>query len=111
MKETDSARDEMIDVHLYGRLRRHAADPRARSESVLRVKPGSGETVRTLIQSAGIDEAEICHVFRNGRLLSTENSMAPWLEYCQEECQGLDTPVEAGDRLGLFGRDMALLVV
>ena len=111
MNETDSIRDEMIDVHLYGKLRRHASDPRACTESVLRVKPQSGDTVRTLIQSTGIDEAEICHVFLNGRLLSTENSMAPWLEYRQVKRQGLDTPVGVGDRLGLFARDMALLVV
>lgn len=104
-------RDDVIDVHLYGKLRRHTSDPRACTESVLRVKPQYGETVRTLIQSIGIDEAEICHIFLNGRLLSTENSMAPWLAYCQEKRQGLDTPVEVGDRLGLFARDMALLVV
>ena len=101
----------MIEVHLYGKLRRHASEPKASSESVLRVEPRSAETIRTLIQRAGIDGDELCHVFLNGRLLYTGNSMAPWLQYCEDDRQGLDTPVEPGDRLGLFARDMALLVV
>jgi len=101
----------MMEVHLYGKLRHHAPDHRANAESVLKVVPRPGETVRTLMKRVGLEGGEICHVFLNGRLLSTENSMAPWLEYREDDGQGLDTPVQAGDRLGIFARDMALLVV
>jgi molybdopterin converting factor small subunit len=101
----------MIEIHLYGKLRRHASSTKASSESVLEVEPRDGETVRTLIERTGLARDDICHIFLNGRLLSTENSMAPWLEYRQDERGGLDTPLAKGDRLGLFARDMALLVV
>ena len=101
----------MIEIHLYGKLRRYASSSSASSESVLQVEPRTGETVRTLIERTGLGRDDICHVFLNGRLLSTKNSMAPWLEYREQEDGGLDTPVEKGDRLGLFARDMALLVV
>lgn len=102
----------MLDVHLYGKLRRYAVDPRPDRESVVRLEPQSGETVGTALERLGIPPAEVCHVFLNGALLSTRNSMAPWLNYRQvSEGKGLDTLVRAGDRLGLFARDMALLVV
>ena len=70
-----------------------------------------GETIRTLLERAGIDRDEICHIFLNGSLLMTHNSMAPWFEYQRMEGQGMDTFVRDGDRLGLFASDMALLVL
>jgi hypothetical protein len=102
----------MVDVHLYGKLRRYAPNPRPDRESVMRLQPGSEETVGTTLQRLGIPADEVCHVFLNGALLSTRNSMAPWLKYQSVERDvGLDTPVQAGDRLGLFAHDMGLLVV
>jgi hypothetical protein len=102
----------MVDVHLYGKLRRYAADPRPDRESVMRLEPQPGETVGTALERLGIPPDEVYHVFLNGALLSTLNSMAPWLSYRRVgEGKGLDTLVRAGDRLGLFARDMALLVV
>jgi hypothetical protein len=102
----------MMEIHLYGHLRRYVSDPRPDRESVARLEPQPEETVRTALERLGISPDEIYHVFLNGTLLSTRNSMAPWLKY-QESCvgQGLDTPVQEGDRLGLFARDMALLVI
>lgn len=102
----------MVDVHLYGKLRRYAIDPRPDRESVVWLEPQPGETVGTALERLGIPPDEVCHVFLNGALLSTHNSMAPWLNYRRvSEGKGLDTPVRASDRLGLFARDMALLVV
>lgn len=102
----------MVDVHLYGKLRRYAGDPRPDRESVVRLEPRPGETVGTALERLGIPPDEVCHAFLNGALLSTHNSMAPWLSYQQvSEGKGLDTLVRAGDRVGLFARDMALLVV
>ena len=85
----------------------------------MRLEPQPGDTVGATLERLGIPPAEVYHVFLNGALLSTRNSMAPWLVYQQAgasapgrpSSHGLDTPVRPGDRLGLFARDMALLVV
>ncbi len=100
----------MLEVHLYGKLRRYAPDARPDRESVVRLAPNPDETVRTALERLHIAPEEVYHVFLNGKLLATRNSMAPWLRY-QQAAGGLDTPLELGDRLGLFARDMALLVV
>lgn len=103
----------MVEVHLYGRLRRYAPDSRPDRESVVQLELQPGETVETVLERLGISPAEVYHVFLNGALLSTHNSMAPWLRYQETGArgQGLAVPVYPGDRLGLFARDMALLVV
>jgi hypothetical protein len=80
---------------------------------VVRLPPQPGETVETVLERLGISPAEVYHIFLNGSILTTRNSMAPWLRY-QEACacdHGLDAPVEACDRLGPFASDMTLLVV
>jgi len=101
----------MIEIHLYGSLRRYAPDRRPDRESVARLEPQPGETVGTVLERLSISPDEIYHTFLNGALLSTRNSMAPWLNYQQAGTEGLDTSVRDGDRLGLFARDMGLLVV
>lgn len=101
----------MIGVHLYGKLRRHAADTRANGESVVHLEPQRKETVRTALERAGIVPDDVYHLFLNGALLETQNTMAPFLEYAQAKGEGWDTPVRDGDRLGVFGPDMGLLVV
>lgn len=101
----------MVEVHLYGELRRHAADPRGDGESVVQLTPGPGETVRSVLEQLGVAQEDVCHVFLNGALVTSRNSMAPWLRYREAGGEGLSTPIGDGDRLGLFARDMALLVV
>jgi len=103
----------MTEIHLYGSLRCYAPDPRPNQESVVRLELQSGDTVKTTLERLGISPAEVCHVFLNGALLSTRNSMTPWLGYQQAGTRdhGLDTLLQPGDRLGLFARDMGMLVV
>lgn len=107
----------MVEIHLYGSLRRLAIDPRRDRDSVARLEPEPGETVETILERLGVRPADLSHVFLNGALLYTHNAMARWLDYRKARAgeagraQGLDTPVCRGDRLGLFARDMALLVV
>jgi len=107
----------MVEIHLYGSLRRYAPDPRPDRESVVHLEPQPEETVGTLLERLGISSAEIYHVFLNGALLSTRNSMAPWLNYQQvrggapNRDLGLDAPVQDSNRVGLFASDMGLLVV
>ena len=110
----------MIEVHLYGKLRRYASASRASGQSVVRLEVEDVVTVATLLEQVGIAPDDICHVFLNGTILSTQNSMAPWLKYQQaipgsversDAIEPLDTRVYDGDRLGVFAHDMALLVV
>jgi len=107
----------MIEIHLYGNLRRYAPNPRPDQESVVQLTPTPEETIGTLLKRLSIPPAEIGHIFLNGALLSTRNPMAPWLGYRQardgvpNQDLGLDTPVRPGDRVGLFARNIAMLVV
>ena len=100
----------MVEVHLYGSLRRHARDSRPDRESVVRVVSEEGETVAALLTRVGIAPDELYHVFLNGTVLSTENTMVNWLAYRRHDL-GLEAPALPGDRIGVFGRDMPLLVV
>jgi hypothetical protein len=107
--------DTTVEIHLYGKLRRYAPDARADRENVVRVTLKAGDTVRTALEHAGIAEEEVCHIFLNGALFSTHNSMAPWLGYRQAQAnvhqRETDVVLKPGDRLGIFGHDMAALVV
>lgn len=110
----------MIEVHLYGGLREHAPDSRARGESIARLEPQPGETVASVLERLGIPAKDVYHIFLNGAIVTSRNSMAPWLRYQEVagrgtkrpgRTQALNTRVRDGDRLGLFARDMPLLVV
>lgn len=107
--------DTPVEMHLYGQLRKYAPDPRADRENVLRFTLQAGDTVHTALAHAGIAEDEVCHIFLNGALFSTHNSMAPWLGYRQAQAnvhrRETDVMLKPGDRLGIFGHDMAALVV
>lgn len=103
----------MVEIHLYGKLRRYAGDYRPGQDTVVVIDPGPDETVATLLDQAGIPLDEINHVFFNAKLLTTRNRMASFYGYPQSGSDladwGLDVAVGQGDRLGLFGRDMAIL--
>jgi len=47
-------KQHMVEIHLYGQLRRYAADPRPDRESVVRLAPQPGETVGTLLARLGL---------------------------------------------------------
>lgn len=107
----------MIEVHLYGDLRRYAQEKIASSPSVVQLPVGSSETVGSVLRRVGIDPTEVGQVFLNHQLLNTRCSMAFWLGYQSAEdriaASGsyLDVLVRSGDRLGVFPRRMAMLVV
>ncbi len=106
----------MIEVQLYGSLRRYGDSSRSDAESTRFVSAEAGEelTLASVLEQLGIPSLEVAQVFLNGALLETCCSMAPWLGY-QTICRGcddfLDTPIHDGDRLGLFPLKMAMLVV
>ena len=105
----------MVEIHLYGKLRRLAPNSRAAEDTVIHIEPEEGESLRALLTRAGVPIEELYHIFLNGNLLATHNTMAPWLQYpqAQEDVWNWqhDVTVQPGDRIGLFSEDMAALVV
>ena len=82
----------MLEIHLYGKLRRFAPDSDARSESVVTVAWEEGDTVSCIVNRLGIPLDETgSNIFLNGRYAT------------------LRSPVTDGDRVGLFPDDMQLL--
>jgi molybdopterin converting factor small subunit len=86
-----SQEEGLIEVHLYGRLRRFAPDRDVVGESVVAVPVRDGETVGDVVRRMGMEPQELSHIFLNA------------------EYSGLQRKVRAGDRLGLFPFDMGLL--
>jgi len=82
----------MVEVHLYGKLRRFAADRDPTSASVAKVPCRAGDTVSDIVDRLGIPHAELgSNKFLNGRYAD------------------MSTAVHDSDRLGLFPDDMQLL--
>ena len=82
----------MIEVHLYGKLRRFAEQKSATEDSILLIEPRDKDTIRGTITRLSIPLSEIgTNIFLNGELSS------------------LDRVIKDGDRLGVFPDDMQLL--
>ena len=82
----------MIDIHLYGKLRRFSEETDPRSESLVVLEWQEGDTVGSIVDRLGIPDDELgSNVFVNGRYADRSS------------------PVEDGSRLGLFPDDMQLL--
>ncbi|MGD9675199.1 MAG: MoaD/ThiS family protein [Candidatus Bipolaricaulia bacterium] len=82
----------MIDVHLYGKLRRFALSQAADSDSIVHLPRRDGDTVSSVVARLGIPETELgANLFVDGHYAT------------------LESPVGDGARLGLFPDDMQLL--
>ena len=91
-KLDNKAGDSVIEVHLYGKLRRFAENPDPKSDSIVRVPVMEGDTIGQALARIGVPLEEVgSNVFLNG------------------EYSGLARPVKPGDRLGVFPDDMQLL--
>ena len=103
----------MVEIHVYGKLRRYAEDPQRKHNSVITVEPRPGETITSLLGQLGVPVDEVQHIFFNSRLLATRTSTAAYLDYQQSRSDPFDwelnVPVGNGDRIGLFGKDMPIL--
>lgn len=103
----------MVEVHLYGKLRRYAEDYRPGRDTVICLEPGTVDSLGALLEQLGLPAGEVNHIFMNARLLATRNRMAPFYGYPQAGDDlsdwDLDVAVTDGDRIGLFGKDMAVL--
>lgn len=81
----------MIEVHLYGLLRRLVPNSRADEDTVLLVGARDDETFGKMIERLGISHSEVGDSFINGVLARH------------------DDPVGEGDRVGLFPFNMKLI--
>jgi molybdopterin converting factor small subunit len=82
----------MIEIHLYGSLRRFCGQTDPTAESIVTLPWQPGDTVASVAEQVGIPLEELgANLFLNGR-------------YAR-----LDAEIGDGDRLGLFPGDMQLL--
>ena len=105
----------MVEIRLYGKLRNLATLDTSIQDGIICLEPQPEDTVAALLDRIGIAGDEIHTIFLNHRLLAARSNMARWMGHqtaCADPlCWDLDLPVKSGDRIGLFGRDMAALVV
>jgi len=82
----------MIEVHLYGKLRRFAPNQDATRDSVARVPVKDNDTILDILLRLGVPLKEVgSNIFLN------------W------QYSGLNRRVQIGDRLAVFPDDMQLL--
>ena len=103
----------MVEIHLYGKLRRYAEVNRLGRGTVIRMEPEPVDTVGSLLKQIGVPVDEVNHIFFNARLLASRNRIAPLYGYPQSGSNlsdwDLDIAVGDQDRIGLFGTDMSIL--
>ena len=82
----------MIEVHLYGKLRRFSDNLDPSKDSIVNVSLNDGDTIAAIINRIGIPPDELgSNIFLNGGY------------------SALTRKVRDGDRLGVFPDDMQLL--
>ncbi len=105
----------MIEIRVYGKLRQVARDILTDEDNVIRVSPEPDETLDKLLARIGIPVADVYSIFYNSKLLAARSGMASMVGYRQVRGNPYDwdlsVAVKSSDRIGLFGRDMAALVV
>ena len=105
----------MVDIRVFGKLRRFVKELEARRDNHMRVKLQPEETLQQLLGRIGIPVDEIYTIFLNSKLLASRSRMAYRMGYQQVNEDPLDWNLEIAlkdeDRIGLFGSDMAALVV
>ena len=82
----------MIEVHLYGKLRRFTDNQDPSRDSIVNVPTEDGDTIEDIVRRIGIPFGELgSNIFLNG------------------EYSALERKVADGDRLGIFPDNMQLL--
>ena len=82
----------MIEIHLFGKLRRFSEQKSPLRESIVLLEARDGDSIRSIVERIGIPLNELGrNIFLNG------------------EYSGLDRPVKDRDRLGIFPDNMQLL--
>ena len=84
----------MIEVHLYGKLRRFSDNQDPTRDSIIYIPINEDDTIKGIIKLIGIPHEELgSNIFLNGRY------------------SALERKVKDGDRLGLFPDNMAMIIV
>ena len=81
----------MVEVHLYGKLRRLAGCQETTSDCIAFLSVTDGDTIADVLSRLDIPFEETSNLFLNGQLSLPTRAVQP------------------GDRLGVFPNDMALL--
>jgi len=82
----------MIEVHLYGKLRRFTDNQDSTCDSIIYIPVEEGDTIEDVIRRISIPHEELgSNIFLNG------------------EYSALGRKIKDGDRLGVFPDDMQLL--
>lgn len=107
---------EVIELRLFGSLQQYSPEPTSVPGTPLHVPLGDGSTLGQVLDQVGVDIDEVSNVFVNGRLLP--RSIYPITLGYQLAADGplspegyLSAPVQQGDRVGIFPRKMASVVV
>jgi hypothetical protein len=80
-----------VDVHVYGALAERLGPASVIRATGHRVPVGPDSRISDVLTALGIDQADVKHLFLNAQYSTPGRRIHP------------------GDRLGVFGRDMALL--
>jgi hypothetical protein len=103
----------MVEINLYGNLRKYAREFNSPGMSMISIDPQPGETVGILLEQLGIPVKEINHIFINSKLLFSRSQLASMFDLPQvdDDLTGWDLSIQVadGDRLGIFGLDMPVL--
>ncbi len=84
----------MVEVHLYGKLRRFSDNQDPTRHSIAHIQAGEADTINDILRRIGIPRDEVGdNIFLNGRYSSFERK------------------VKNGDRLGIFPDNMAMIIV
>ena len=104
-----------VEIHLYGKLRRYKKESTGIRDNAITLTSGPDETIASLLSHAAVPSEEVYSIFVNHKLLFTRSNQARWSGHQRARQdpfdRDLEVPVGSGDRIGVFGRDMALLVV
>ena len=68
----------MVEIHLFGKLRRYANNADAGDDYVIKISPRVDETVESLLGRVEISMEEIYSIFFNRKLLAARSGMASW---------------------------------
>lgn len=106
----------MIEVRLFGNLQQYSPEPTSVAGTPLHMPLADGATLGQVLDQVGVDPDEVSNVFVNGRLLP--RSVYPITLGYQLAADSplspeayLKVPVQSGDRVGIFSRKMASVVV
>lgn len=106
----------MIEVRLFGDLRRYTGDPTLPSGAVIYLPADREKTVAQVLGHLGIEPQEVGNIFVNGRLLPRSAypiTLGYPLAAPTPLSPGayLSASVRSGDRLGIFPTNMGVVVV